>query len=245
MDLFNLNAGAIGAVLIGMGVGWFLGGLGNLAADLLPAWGGETWRRPVRHDLRHAWSLGWILPNRGKCPGCGQQRPRRGPLLELAAIVVGGLLGWRFAGDWSMLAVTWLYAGYLLTVLVIDLETRRVLNVMTVPAALAALLFSLLPGTPSPMAALLGGALGLGVFLLLALVSRGSLGMGDVKLAGVIGLMVGFPDVSVALITGVVLGGVAALYLLVVRRAGRRATMAYAPYLAVGALYSLFMFLGR
>ena len=116
---------------------------------------------------------------------------------------------------------------------------------MSAPAALVALAFSLLPGTPTPLNALIGGALGLGIFLILALISRGSLGMGDVKLAGVIGLMVGYPDVTTTLILGVILGGLAALYLIVVRRAGRKATMAYAPYLSLGAIYSLFMFLGQ
>ncbi len=245
MNLFNLGSAETGSVLDGLLIGWLFGGLGNLAADLLPAWGSETWRRPTRHDLRHAWSLLWYPLNRGKCPGCGERRARRGPLLEVATIGVCGLLGWRFAGDGSLLAVTWLYAGYLLAVLVIDLETRRVLNVMSAPAALVALAFSLLPGTPTPLNALIGGALGLGIFLILALISRGSLGMGDVKLAGVIGLMIGYPNVTTTLILGVILGGLAALYLLIVRRAGRKATMAYAPYLSLGAIYSLFMFLGQ
>lgn len=245
MSFFDFGTPEMGPVLAGLLIGWLFGGLGNLAADLLPAWGTETWRRPIRHDLRHAWTLWWILPTRGHCSVCGEQRSRRAPLLELAGIGVCGLLGWRFGADGSVLAVAWLYAGYLLAVLVIDLETRRVLNVMTAPAALAALACSFLPGTPTPLAALLGGALGLGIFLILALVSRGSLGMGDVKLAGVIGLMIGYPDVSATLILGVLLGGVAALYLLIVRRAGRKATMAYAPYLSLGALYSLFMFLGQ
>ena len=205
MNLFNLGIAGTSSVLAGLLIGWLFGGLGNLAADLLPAWGSETWRRPVRHDLRHAWSLLWFPLNRGKCPGCGKERSRRGPLLELATLGVCGLLGWRFAGDGSLLAVTWLYAGYLLAVLVIDLETRRVLNVMTAPAALVALVFSLLPGTPTPLNALIGGALGLGIFLVLALISRGSLGMGDVKLAGVIGLMFGYPNITTTLILGCLL----------------------------------------
>jgi leader peptidase (prepilin peptidase) / N-methyltransferase len=62
------------------------------------------------------------------------------------------------------------------------------------------------------------------------------MGMGDVKLAGVIGLMTGYPVVVTALVAGIVLGGVAAAVLLIARRVGRKTPIAYAPYLALGAL---------
>ena len=112
---------------------------------------------------------------------------------------------------------------------------------MVAPAAVVALLISFLPGGPTPVQALIGGALGFGVFFLLALIGRGAMGMGDVKLAGVIGLMTGYPLVVAALALGIVLGGVAAIVLLVTRRAGRKGTMAYAPYLALGTIVILML----
>ena len=77
-----------------------------------------------------------------------------------------------------------------------------------------------------------------GVFLI-ALIGRGKLGAGDVKLAGVIGLMLGFPAAISALVIGILLGGAAAMLLLITRRAGRKSSLAYAPYLALGALLTL------
>ena len=77
-----------------------------------------------------------------------------------------------------------------------------------------------------------------GVFLI-ALIGRGKLGAGDVKLAGVIGLMLGFPAAITALVIGIFLGGAAAIILLLTRRAGRKSSFAYAPYLALGALVML------
>ena len=71
------------------------------------------------------------------------------------------------------------------------------------------------------------------------LLSRGHLGMGDVKLAGLIGLMLGYPAVINALVVGILLGAGAALILLATRRANRKSTMAYAPYLALGALFTM------
>ena len=100
-----------------------------------------------------------------------------------------------------------LYAAFLLAVLVIDLEHRLVLNVMLAPAALLALVASLLPGGLSPEQAVLGGIVAFAGFFVLAFVGRGALGYGDVKLAGVIGLMVGYPAVIGALFAGVLLGG--------------------------------------
>jgi len=84
-----------------------------------------------------------------------------------------------------------------------------------------------------------GGAAGFGLFFLIAIIGRGKMGAGDVKLAGVIGLMLGFPAAITALVIGIFLGGAAAVVLLVTRRAGRKTYIAYAPYLALGALVML------
>ncbi|WP_243118345.1 prepilin peptidase [Actinomyces wuliandei] len=96
-------------------------------------------------------------------------------------------------------------------------------------------------GAGSPGAALRAVLCGLGAggaSLLLALLPSG-LGMGDVKLCAVIGLWLGWYGglvVLVGLWVGVLLGGLAAVLLLVSRRAGRKDPMAYGPYLVAGAL---------
>jgi leader peptidase (prepilin peptidase)/N-methyltransferase len=236
-------------------LGWLAGGLANWAADVLPGRGAAsdpeappTVTAPGRHGpiaALHYLTLPWYPFRGGVCPHCGERRPLRAPLLE-AATIVAFALAWLLTPDpwlltpdpWS-LATTCLYAAFLLAVLVIDLEHRRVLNVMVAPAAVVALLASFLPGGPTPFQALIGGALGFGVFFLLALLGRGAMGLGDVKLAGVIGLMTGYPLVVAALAIGILLGGVAAIVLLVTRRAGRKGTMAYAPYLALGTIIVL------
>ena len=65
--------------------------------------------------------------------------------------------------------------------------------------------------------------------------------MGDVKLAGVIGLTTGLPGAIVAVTVGILAGGVAALAILVLTRFRRGVTMAYAPYLVLGAWVALFL----
>ena len=235
----------IGLAIAAM-AGWLAGAAANWAADTLPHLGvgrGQADRRGF--PLGHYLTLPWYPFRQGVCSHCGERRTRRAPLVEASMIAVFTLARLRVPGDPTLLLVTWFYALFLLTVLVIDLEQRRVLNVMLIPAAVAALFFSFFPGTPQPLNALLGAAVGLGAFLLLALIGRGALGAGDVKLAAVIGLMTGYPGVLIALAVGIALGGVAALALLITRRAGRKSFMAYAPYLSLGALVVLLGLLGR
>ncbi len=209
--------------------------------DVQPAGNARSASPPSRlpDAALHCLTLPWYPFRRGVCPHCGELRSIRAPLLEAGTILTFLLAWWRFHADPLRLAVVCLYIVFLLTVLVIDFEHRRVLNIMLAPAAAVALLVSFLPGVPDPLQALLGGALGFGIFLLLGLLIRGAMGAGDIKLAGVIGLMMGYPLIISALIVGVGLGGVAAAILLVARRAGRKSTMAYAPYLAVGAIVVL------
>ncbi len=244
-------------------LGWLAGGLANWAADILPQISGPaTSEAPdapgaerVRHSgvrgegvpnlfgLAHLLTLPWYPFLHGICPHCGERRPLRAPLLELG-MIAAFLAPWlRFDGSTQTFAVFCLYAWFLLVVLVIDVEHRLVLNVMLAPAAVIALLISFLPGAPDPLHALLGGAIGFGLLFVIALIGRGAMGMGDVKLAGVIGVMAGYPAVLPALLLGIILGGLGALVLVLTKRAGRKSYIAYAPYLCLGALVMLWRLL--
>lgn len=205
----------IGVLLFGVLAGW----LANRAADVLPTVG------PAGADAPPA-PLKW--PGR--------------PIALPAAVIATFLAGYgRFAGAPVALVTFWLYATYFLTVLVIDLEHRRVLDVMSGPAALVALLLAGVRGPAAFGSAVLGGAIGCGLFLLAAVLSRGKLGVGDIKLAAVIGLITGYPRVVPALFLGVLLGGLASLALLIAGRIGLKSYIAYAPYLCLGALATLFL----
>jgi prepilin signal peptidase PulO-like enzyme (type II secretory pathway) len=78
------------------------------------------------------------------------------------------------------------------------------------------------------------GVIAFAVFFLLALLFKGGLGMGDVELVGLLGFMLG-ADVVFALLAGCVAGSLAALTLIVLKRASLRSSFAYGPYLALGA----------
>jgi prepilin signal peptidase PulO-like enzyme (type II secretory pathway) len=220
-------------------VGWVAGGLGNWMATHLPQWNAGRRLPPIRaNELPHYWTAWWYW-RRQACPHCAKRLSLRAPLLELSTAAVFGFTFLLAPQEPLRLGVIFFYSLILLTILVIDLEHRLVLNVMLGPASIIVLLLNIMPGMAGIQSVVLGGLAGFGVLLLVALAGRGKMGAGDVKLAGLLGLMTGYPAIWSALALGIVLGGIAAAVLLVSRRATRKATMAYAPYLAVGALVTL------
>ncbi|MCI0553461.1 MAG: A24 family peptidase, partial [Anaerolineae bacterium] len=90
-------------------------------------------------------------------------------------------------------------------------------------------------GDTTFFSALSGAAAGFGLLLAIALLARGGMGMGDVKLAALIGLTTGLSGVLFALYIGVLVGGIAGVVMLIKSRFRRGQTMAYAPYLVIGA----------
>ncbi|HEY66501.1 MAG TPA: prepilin peptidase, partial [Caldilineae bacterium] len=154
-------------------------------------------------------------------------------------------------------AVVACYLTVLLLITVVDLATRRIPNVVVLPAAAAALILAALGIYPGLRRSLVGGAIALGIFLLAyalgglflrviggrAASSGPALGAGDVKLALFIGLSTGYPTIIPALFFGTLSGAIVALGWIVIRLVQRRyrpfAAMAYGPYLAAGAAIAL------
>jgi leader peptidase (prepilin peptidase)/N-methyltransferase len=146
----------------------------------------------------------------------------------------GALTGWRSSGldvTVSVLVVT----GLLLAISLVDFSVRRIPNHLVLALMGWAVIQVLWIGQPTPLAGALGLGAGAALFLVIAVVGRGAMGAGDVKLAAALGAVLGFPLVFKGLFWGIVAGGVAALALLLTRRAGRKDMMAYGPWLALGA----------
>jgi leader peptidase (prepilin peptidase)/N-methyltransferase len=222
--------------------GWLVGGIANWLADQLP----HLPHRSLTFG-REQYQASLLLPWRVRL-GTEDARPWRRTLLA-GGMAVAFAVGWLcFGNDWGQLLVGWFYTAWLLLVLVIDFEHRRVLNLMLPPAILVALLAPLLTllgwgELPGYGSALLGGGAGFLAFLAIFLIGRGRMmGAGDVKLAGVIGLMTGYPLVWGALAAGIFLGGIAAILIIIRSRASAKSYMAYGPYLAMGALLVLWFY---
>lgn len=162
-------------------------------------------------------------------------------VLGTALAVYAGELGWQ-----PLLVVHALWATVLVQVLFFDLAHRLILDRVLLPAAVLAFFASFVTpriGWESSLAAGVAAVAVFGGFALLGrLALRGeALGMGDVKLAGFIGFALGVQGTVAALVLGVLLAGVVAAVLLTARVRSLRDTIAYGPFLAVGALLGLFL----
>ena len=214
--------------------GWLV----NLVADTAPEHRSlrETWLWALCQlpaPLRQKLGLHAIAAN-------GQPyRPWRYLLIWCATLLLGWFAYQRSGFTLSGLVLA-IQAWFFLAVAVIDLEHRRVLNSMLLASLPMFVLFALINGLPSPLSALGGALTGFGLFLILALIRPGGIGMGDVKLAGVIGLATGFHGVIGAIMICMLTGGLAAAFVLLRQPKQRGQTMAYAPYLVIGAWAALY-----
>ena len=121
-----------------------------------------------------------------------------------------------------------------------DIESRRLPNAVTLPVAALAVGFRAVFERTALLEILVAGTAVFAVFLAASALMRGGLGMGDVKLAGMLGFLLG-KTVVPALVLGVFAAGVWAVALLASGRAGLRSSIAYGPFLALaGAAAILF-----
>lgn len=163
------------------------------------------------------------------------------PTVEAATALVCGLVAWRLAGASGWLLAAWLcFAVAGMALAVIDWRTRRLPDVITLPSYLV------LPALLAPSGALaqgLLGMLGLGaIYAVLWFVRPDALGLGDVKLAGLIGLLTGALGLQawlIAAVGGHLLGAVYALGLLITRRGTLRSEFPFGPFMLAAALAAL------
>lgn len=160
--------------------------------------------------------------------------------LEVLTALVFEALSVRYGAD-SRLVLSALYSTVLIAIAYIDLDVRLVLNKLSFPGVALALAGSLWWPDFGLLNSVKGLLAGLLIFVVFQVIGRGALGTGDTKLALLVGAMRGFPGVLNALLLGVILGGLGAIFALIVLRRGRRDYIAYAPYLSAGAILSFFV----
>jgi len=213
----------------------FAGWVVNVVADTVPDRHSftETWRWPFQRIASRA------KTNQINTIDGEQTAVTRYLIVWLLAVALGCISFMR-ADHPTEAIVLATYAWFLLGIGVIDIEHRLVLNRMLLPALPVVILGNLVSGLPTLPSALIGGLIGFGIFLLIALIKPGSMGMGDVKLAGVIGLATGIPGILITILICIFSGGLAALFILIRSRFQRGQTMAYAPYLVLGAWATLY-----
>lgn len=195
--------------------------------------------------------ISWLVL-RGRCRFCASRISARYPLVELGTALLFALVAWAFlppvlagGGIPAVLElVAFLYlAAVSVALALIDIDTMKLPNRIVLPSYLVV---GLLLGAAGVLSqdwqALLGAAVGavgmFGLYFGLAMVKRGGMGFGDVKLAGVLGLCLGFvglPQLAVGVFSAFLLGGLAGVTLLVLRRADGRTAIPFGPWMLAGA----------
>jgi leader peptidase (prepilin peptidase) / N-methyltransferase len=181
--------------------------------------------------------ISW-LALRGRCRECGGRISARYPAVELlTALTFVAVAAVRGIEDDLLVQLP--FAAMLIAVAAIDLEHRIVPNRILLPLAVWAILGSALVRPDMLPELLIAGAAAFTALLVAALVHPAGMGMGDVKLAGVMGLYLG-ASVAPAMLTGFLAGSVVGVAMMV-RHGGeaRKKALPFAPFLALGGLVGL------
>jgi leader peptidase (prepilin peptidase)/N-methyltransferase len=247
--------------LLGLAVGSFL----NVLIDRLPA--GKSLVHPSSHcdacerklsfyDLIPVFSY---LILRGRCRYCQAHIPLRVLWVEVGSGLIFFLSYLRF-GLSAEFAITALWCCVFLVIIFIDWEHKLILNRITYPAAIIALVILGIDSISSEWSILtyiksswpesgvlsidilngiIAGAIGFAFFFIVFLINPRGMGMGDIKLAFLIGLATGLPLVIVALLIGIFVGGLAAIIFLLLMKKGRKDVIPYGTFLAIGPIITL------
>ena len=180
---------------------------------------------------------------KGRCRYCETHITLRIPIIEASTALAFGLLFLIFPHSPGSLAIAIFYFCLLLVITAVDLEHQLILNWLIYPAAPIATALSIWPSRPDIVPDIEHAAIGLGIglilFLLIALLSRGGMGLGDVKMAALMGIILGYPNVLVAIFLAIVAGGIIAIVLLATRKKGRKQGIPFGPFLALGTMLAL------
>jgi leader peptidase (prepilin peptidase)/N-methyltransferase len=172
---------------------------------------------------------------KGKCRYCGGKIHWRYPVVEL----INGL-GWvaiiAFCGFTLEGIMTALIFSFAIVITLIDVEHYLILNNVLIFLFLLGFLFHLLSQEMSLKIRVWGMLVGFTIPFFLALISRGGMGGGDIKLCTVMGFWLGFPGIFQAIFIGALIGSVIGIALLLTKVKKRKDPVPFGPFLVLGFL---------
>jgi leader peptidase (prepilin peptidase)/N-methyltransferase len=246
--------GQIAGVLVTAGLlGLLIGSFVNVVVHRVPR--GESLVRPGSHcpacaaPIR-AWQnvpvLSW-LALRGRCAGCAGRISVRYPLVELGTAALFVAVTARFGVSWVLPAYLYL-AGVAVALAVIDLDTQRLPNRIVLPSyAVGATLLIGAAAARGDWTAAARSVLAMSVlyagYWLVAFAYPEGMGFGDVKLAGLLGLYLGWlgwSSVWIGTLVGFCLGALVGVGLMLARRATGKTAIPFGPAMLAGALVAIF-----
>ena len=236
----------IAAALAGLVVGSFL----NVLVHRLPR--GESVMWPGSHcpkcgapvtALQNVPVISW-LALRGKCATCRAPIAIRYPAMELANAALWVLVALK-GRDWGEIASGAFLSSACLALLAIDAEFQILPDKITLTGIVAGLALSFVSGGRSPVSAFVGAAVGAGGLWLVAFVyeriaGHEGMGLGDVKMLGMIGAFLGPWGVLVTILLASVTGSIVGVALIAAGAGDRKLRLPFGVFLAVGAIAAFF-----
>lgn len=189
--------------------------------------------------------LGWLVL-RGRCRDCSAPISPRYPMVELGTAALFAVMAVRFGFDPVLPA--YLYLAAVGTALaLIDLDCKRLPDALTLPSyPVALVLLAVGAGLGSDsgelLRAVLGGVAMFAVYFALCFAYPAGMGFGDVKLAGVLGLYLGWLGWGVwaaGLFLGFLLGGLFGVALIALRMGSRKTAVPFGPFMLLGVLIAI------
>jgi leader peptidase (prepilin peptidase) / N-methyltransferase len=238
--------GAVAVLLFALVVGSFL----NVVIHRLPR--GESVVFPGSHcpscgaPIRaydNVPLLSWLLLQ-GKCRACRAPIAVRYPAIELANGVLWVAVYLRSPG-WGDFATGAFLCSACLALLAIDAEFRILPDRITLTGIVVGLALSFVSYLRTPLSAAIGAALGAGGLFLLAFLWEKlrhveAMGLGDVKMLGMVGALLGVPGVVVTVLLASVAGSLVGLVLVLARRGSLQTALPFGVFLALGAIAAFF-----
>lgn len=176
----------------------------------------------------------------GKCRYCRKRVSWQYPLVELACGVLFALFYIKVGSINPLLFFNLFFVSIFVVIFVYDLKYYLILDRIILSGATLAILASIFLGKPSFPAALLGSLMSGGFFAIIVLVSKGKwMGGGDVKLGFLLGFILGWPQISVALFIAFILGSIIGLLLIVLQKKTLKSAVPFGTFLTVAAIVTM------
>lgn len=182
--------------------------------------------------------LGYIIYNR-KCKYCGEKISFQNPLVELITAVVFLLLYNQFNLSLYFIEYAFL-SSLLIAITFIDLERQEIPDELIVIGLIAGLLFNIYDIKANMINGILGFLLGGGVFLIIAMITQGAMGGGDIKLMAVLGLFMGWRLIIAITLISFILGAFVSIILIAAKLKNKKDYIPFGPFIAIAAVTAIF-----
>lgn len=190
--------------------------------------------------------LSYILLG-GKCRVCKAGISFRYPLVELLNAILYVFVIYRYGFEWHSI-IYGFFCSALVAITFIDLDFQIIPDVITLPGIIIGIVAgSLLMPDPFMRYALLGfkvSAIGLltggGLFYAIAVLSKGGMGGGDIKMMAMVGALMGWKSVLLTIFLGSLTGAAFGIFLMISQGKGRKTKIPFGPFLALGTVITLF-----